>query len=139
MPSDKPRVEIVLTAHLTHVSGPVVEDPGHVLSYTVCDGQSYGEGYKGPTFEVCPNCPDPDECDCHETEQSVYRMDFTSAGWPRSGAEIEVAGYLRAVKALSDVDTRTLAARLCLREAETTTAGSLLRAIAAHLTSKISS
>lgn len=82
--AEPPRdVEIALSATLRHESGPRIDDPKHLLLWTCSDGQWYGEGGSGPTYEICPVHKDPEACDCPEDEgdTSVYRIVFTGAGW----------------------------------------------------------
>lgn len=71
-------IEVTITAVITHRGGPTIDDPDHVKNWLVADRQHYEFVDGGIEFEVCPNCPDPDECDCAD-EGSIFAFTLDSA------------------------------------------------------------
>jgi hypothetical protein len=57
-------IHATINVAITHKSGPVIDDPVHVLNWIAADSQSYGGGGGGFSFNVCPHHSDPDLCDC---------------------------------------------------------------------------
>jgi hypothetical protein len=73
-------IEATIFVSIDHTFGPVIADPGHVRRWLVADGQWIGGERNGFTYEICPQCPNPDECG-HSGEVSIYRALIVSANW----------------------------------------------------------
>lgn len=66
-------IEVTITATITHRTGPTVDNPDHIKAWLVADCQRYEAIDAAIEFEVCPNHPDPDECDCADAG-AVYAV-----------------------------------------------------------------
>lgn len=72
-------ISATLDVQITHRSGPVIDNPDHVVAWTCADGTLLDGGYCGFTFEVCPTCPLPEDCGCDGTV-AIYHAAVVSAG-----------------------------------------------------------
>ena len=65
-------IEATVTFTIKHHSGPRIESPEHVASWIVADGQLFNQRGAGIDFQVCPDHPQSDECDCGPENVAIY-------------------------------------------------------------------
>jgi len=76
----EPHIEAAVTLMIKHLDGPVIADPDHVRRWLTADGSYFDGTFNGFDYGVCPDHPDPDECDGGEA-MSIYRATIDSATW----------------------------------------------------------
>jgi hypothetical protein len=69
-----PTIEMQLTVHVDHYTGPVISDPQHLANWLVDERQDFDAPAGHILYWICPACLDPEECDHDREEASRYRM-----------------------------------------------------------------
>ncbi len=80
MPKATP-IEATLGINIVHRIGPVIEDPNHVRRWLTADNLSIDGGFGTFSFDVCPDCPQHDECECDGGGFSTYDVTIAFADW----------------------------------------------------------